>query len=159
VPSTAAQSPHTHDTIEFAATVVNVVDGAPVPVTVPTTAGVVANLPLRYCSNTIECHLPVLPVNGSETVEAVPPVVHTPRHTVLYVWLAAAFTWVEVQVIAEPVFVGVPRVADESSVLPFNTKTSPVCGVNDGVVRVRLLFDAELTWNEVTRVGMGGPLI
>jgi hypothetical protein len=54
-PFTAAQSPHTHETIELAATVVNVADGAPVPV-IPlvTIAGVVANFPFRYSSSTIE---------------------------------------------------------------------------------------------------------
>jgi hypothetical protein len=155
-PLTAAQSPFAQSTTEFAATVVRVADGAPVP-DVDTVAGVAASFADVHRFTLIDAFNCVPDDFADDTVDAVPPevtvVVHNPNQVCPLVWNTA----LRVQVPAvDPVIVGVAYTRPESSDTTFTTRISPVAGVNDPVVRVPpVVVDAVRT--VPARVGIGPP--
>jgi hypothetical protein len=87
-PLTAAQSPLPHTTTEFAAVVVSVADGAPVPA-VDTVAGVAANCALVHLV-AVRCafNCPDCVATVEEIVDEVPPEVTVVVHNAIQVWLA-----------------------------------------------------------------------
>jgi hypothetical protein len=102
----AAQSPLAQSTTEFAAVVVKVADGAPVPAT-ETVAGDAASLALVNLFKLIEAFCCVPDDLADVAVEAVPPAVTVATHKPIHVCPPAEYDALSANVAVEPVIVGV----------------------------------------------------